>query len=378
MAAATATRSSVSPSPYREGVELRIRKHVPPTPFGAGYGPCPRRKVGVGPDATDVDRVAFAMDNPPLETEPAATEEHTFTITGSKTLRRFHVDGGGAHVVTGYFDRDKGVVCLAKIYDGVYYPLENQDSGWDSMTLADADYAIEAWAYETMQPVQGVGAKLVPEYYGTWTFTVADRPNRRRWVRMLLLQLVPGETVLAKILKATKNNSVQLSLLPDQDTRLRVLKDTFEAAISIWWEAEVLHGDLSPRNVMVRPDGSVVLIDFNQAVVYPFHYRSHPKHNKDARPLPHSPIERHWPFAPGTGTFADPGNQGNQWASWVPQSWLQNPELAAEWLLKTWGSPAPGKYAPLSDYFFNHPAHAERSRKLQAALEKLGREPAKK
>lgn len=328
-----------------------------------------------------VDRVAFALDNPPLETletEPAAGEEHTFTITGSKTLRRWHVDGGGAHVVTGYFDRDKDVVCLAKIYDGVYYPLKNQDSGWDCMTLADADYAIEAWAYETMQPVEGVGAKLVPEYHGAWTFAVAtNRPGRRRWVRMLLLQLVRGETVLAKIRKATKNDAVQQPLLPDQETRLRVLRDTFEADISIFWNAEVLQGDLSPRNVMVQPDDSVVIIDFNEAVVYPFHYRPHPKYDgaAGAHPLPPSPINRHWPFSPGAGNFVDPWNP---WARWVPQNWLENPELAAEWLLKTWGSPAPGKYAPLSDYFLNHPAHAQRSKKIQAALEKLGRKPATK
>ncbi|KAL2128346.1 hypothetical protein VTI74DRAFT_9307 [Chaetomium olivicolor] len=126
------------------------------------------------------DGVAFAVDNPPLETEPLDGEEHTFTIAGSKTMRRFHVDGGGAHVVTGYFDGD-------------------EDVGW--MTLADADYAIEAWDYETMQPVEGVGAKLVPEYY--------------------------------------------------------------------------------------------VIIDFNQAVVYPFHYRPHPKYDEGAYPPPPLPIKRH-------------------------------------------------------------------------------------
>lgn len=192
---------------------------------------------------------------------------------------------------------------------------------------------------------------------------------------MLLLELVHGETVLDKIRKATKDDAVQYSLLPDEDTRLRVLRDTFEAEISILWNAEVLHEDLSPRNVMVQPDGSVVIIDFNQAVVDPFYYRPHPKYDEGAYPPPGSPIWRHWPFSPGVGTFADPWNP---WASWVPQSWLEDRELAAEWLLETWGNSTPGKYAPLSDYFLNHSAHAERSKKIQAALEKLGRKPAKK
>jgi hypothetical protein len=50
----------------------------------------------------------------------------------------------------------------------------------------------------------------------------------------------------------------------------------------------------------------------------------------------------------------------------------------AEWLLETWGDSVGAKYAPLSDYFLNRRAHAERSPKVQAALEKLGRKPPKK
>ncbi|KXX75459.1 Serine/threonine-protein kinase HAL5 [Madurella mycetomatis] len=105
--------------------------------------------------------------------------------------------------------------------------------------------------------------------------------------------LVHGKTVLAKIRKTTKNDAVQHPLLPDQETRLRVLKYTFEAETSVLWNAEVLHGDLSPRNVMVQPDGSVVIIYFNQAVVYQFHYQPHPKYDEGAHPLPPSLIERY-------------------------------------------------------------------------------------
>ncbi len=368
-----------SPPYYREGAELRIRSHVPPEPFFGGYGDCPRSHVGLNYNLKypqDADRIDFALDFPPLETEPPAEDEHTFTITGVKTLRRFHVDGGGAHVVTGYFDGNKDAVYVAKIYDGVDYPLEDGTDGLDCMTLADSDYATEAWAYETMQPVKGVGARLVPGYYGAWTFALdTGRARGQRWVRMLLLQLLPGETVLSKIMRATVDGVVQQARLPGLETRLRILRDTFEAEESICWDAEVLHTDLTPRNVMVEPDGRVVIFDFNRAVVYPFHYRPHHKHDKGASPLPESPIERYWPFPPGSGTFTDPGNP---WESWVPPSWIENPELAAEWLLETWKDPPPGKYMPLSDYFLNNAAHTKRSKKLQAALEKLGRKPAKK
>ncbi|KAK4135609.1 hypothetical protein BT67DRAFT_440511 [Trichocladium antarcticum] len=50
-------------------------------------------------------------------------------------------------------------------------------------------------------------------------------------------------------------------------------------------------------------------------VAFPILYdRPHPKYDECAHPLPSSPIKRHWPFAPGAGTFAEPENP---WASWV-------------------------------------------------------------
>jgi hypothetical protein len=363
--------------PNRQGVELRIRRHVPPKPFYNGHGRCPRSHVGLNHNLEfpwEADRVQFALDYPPLETKPPAKEEHTFTITEVKTLRRPHVDGGGAHVLAGYFDGDKTAVCVAKIYDGVAYPLADKDEGIDCMTTADIDYATEAWAYKTIDPVETVAAKLVLEYYGSWTFSLGTNHSRRSWVRMILLELLHGETVLDKIVKATVDGVVQPGLLPDEETRLRILKHTLDAERSIWWDAEVLHGDLSPRNVMVEPDGSVLIFDFNQVEISPFQFQPHSKHSDNANPLPKSPIERYWPYSPGTGTFIYPSKP---WASWVPPRWLEDGELAAEWLLEAWRDPAPGKYMPLSDYFLNHPAHAQRSKKLQAALEKLGRKPAK-
>jgi hypothetical protein len=73
-----------------------------------------------------------------------------------------------------------------------------------------------------------------------------------------------------------------------------------------------------------------------------------------------------------------PAHQENPWGNWIPKSWLKNPELAAEWLLETWKDASPTKYRPLSDRLLNHPAHAQRGRKVLAMLEKLGRKPAVK
>jgi hypothetical protein len=76
-------------------------------------------------DEDTIDRVAFALEYPPVETKPPDKQErHTFTITGTKPVRRFDCsdgEGGGAHVVTGYIDTDAACLYAAKIYDGVDY-----------------------------------------------------------------------------------------------------------------------------------------------------------------------------------------------------------------------------------------------------------------
>jgi hypothetical protein len=368
---------------YAPGVELCLLDHVPPKPFGEGYGPLPRDAAPVWEDGLPCervvsDRVAFALDNPPIETQPPGGEQHTFTITGTKTLREFSIMNGGPNVVTGHIDGKQATVYVAKIYDGVYYPIGDCGPDRDCMLLADEDYALESWAYITMQAVEGVAAKLVPIFHGCWTFSLAtNQPGRRRWVRMLVLGLVQGETMLAKMLRATENDVVRYPLLPPEQFRLRVFKNLFEAEISMWWDAEISHNDTEPRNVMVRDDGTVVLVDFNLAVVFGFfRWREHPKYLEGEPKLPVSPIRRYWPFSPVGQIIADPAHHGNPWANWIPESWFQNKELAAEWVLETWKDDVGKKYRALPDDFLNHEAHTQRSRKVLAMLEELGRKPA--
>lgn len=324
-------------SAHRYGIDatLRIREHLPPEPFTGAYGPSPRPPVDwtrwKGLAAWQIDRVDFALANPPLKTEPPGNLERTLTVTGTKTIS----DRGGAHVVTCILDGDRSVEYVAKIYDGVDYPLDSSRVSYmclDCMTWADRDYSIEAWAYRMMQPV--IGGTIVPAYFGSWTFALdTTRPNQQRWVRMILIELIQGECMLDMISRAEdeERRSVDYSLLPPEPFRIRVLQNILEAKQTIWWEAAVTHGDLEPRNVMVKPDGGVVIIDFNQAFIYEFtaHFDSHPK-KRDPTLLPPSPIERCWPLP---GGFADSVGHGAPWGHWIPQSWVQNKELAAKWLV---------------------------------------------
>ncbi|KAG7287479.1 hypothetical protein NEMBOFW57_006991 [Staphylotrichum longicolle] len=225
---------------------LSIRKHLPPDPFTGDYGPSPRPPVDwsrwKGQDLGKIDRVEFALANPPLETVPPGTLERTLTVTGVKTIRR----RGGPHVVTCFLDGDPSTEFVAKIYDGVDYPLGGPGPSVlgfnDCMSFADRDYNIEAWAYRIMQPV--IGGTYVPAYHGAWTFAVGQR-----WVRLILLELVQGECMLDIILRAEDKSShlIDHTRLPPEDFRIRVLQSIHEAHLLIWWHAAVRHDDLVPR-----------------------------------------------------------------------------------------------------------------------------------
>ena len=361
-----------SESAYRVGTKLRIREHIPPRPFTGDYGPSPRPSVDWSrwEDLADseIGRVEFALANPPIETKPPGEAERTLTITGIKTRRK----GGGANVVTCFLDRDRSVEYIAKIYDGAHYPLYADPCGIDCMSSADRDYSTEAWAYRIMQPL--IGGTVIPAYHGSWTFALdTSRPGQRRWVRMILIELVRGECMLDIILRANdRHERVDYSLLPPEQFRLRVLQNIIDAETTIWWEAAIEHEDVEPRNVIVNPDGSVVLIDFNQTYINRFscHKPKHPK-EENPTPFPPTPIERYWPLPRG---FADGPEKRGRWADWIPKAWLSDKELAAEWLIQTYRN-SPKYDSPFQD-FLDGIYHHRRSKKILNLLEELGRNPA--
>lgn len=97
--------------------------------------------------------------------------------------------------------------------------------------------------------------------------------------------------------KEPGSGEMDYARLPSEESRLRALQNILEAQLTIWWEAAILHNDVEPRNIMVKPDSRIVIIDFNQATIYDFirYNLKHPKRiNTDSLPL--TPIEWHWPL----------------------------------------------------------------------------------
>ena len=355
---------------YSRDTTLRIYRHLPPEPFTGYYGPSPRPPTDwsrwEGKPSWEIDRFELALTNPPLETAAPGPLERTLTITGVKTIR----ERGGAHVVTCFLDGDQSAEYVAKIYDGVDYPLgprEPDEPG--CMYYADKDYSIEAWAYRTMQPL--IGGTFVPAYHGSWTFSVSrNQPGsqyqQQRWVRMILIELVQGDCMLNLIKHAEDINgqTTDFTLLPPESFRIRVLQNVFEARLFIWWCAAVKHEDVEPRNVMVKPDGSVVLIDFNHAYIYDFAAApgTHPR-ERNPTSLPPSPIYHYWV------DFC-----GSIWRHWMPDSWLEDKALATAWLVNTYRNDA--RFAPPPEWWLDWSQHKREGEERLRLLESLGRKPA--
>jgi len=293
---------------FKPGVKLDIRAHIPPPPFGRDYrNEDTIRRPLCGLSAHDgIDRLDIALSHPPLETPyPVPTKSHVLTIL-EKIHHRQERAGcyGGPHLVRCYLDSDKSCHYVAKIYDGIDYPLSGPGPrGYDCMYRADQDYSREAAAYQNM-PL-GLQGSVVPRYFGSWTFSVETGVRGlRRCVRMILLEHVDGECMLDKILRAKGVTQTDLpaelfdtlpidyGLLPPERERLDVLASVIEAEVTLL-NVGIAHRDVSPRNVLIsRSTKRVILIDFNKSRVYKcYEFGRQVLKSWGPNPLPISPIE---------------------------------------------------------------------------------------
>ncbi|KAK0717797.1 hypothetical protein B0T26DRAFT_776756 [Lasiosphaeria miniovina] len=172
-------------------------------------------------------------------------DERMFTITGSLARRSFQGGHGGTH----------------------------------------REYATTAYQYMEKHSDKEL-AGLVPKYYGSWTFRLvtAGGPPLERWVRMILVDYVKGQTMLDIIDRATRDEKIQYDLLPNDHDRLLVIKNVIEAELAV---VGIQLYDPHPRNVIVKGDCSITLTDFNRA-------SGRPTRTEELLLPPWSPISRYW------------------------------------------------------------------------------------
>ncbi|KAK4677078.1 hypothetical protein QC764_408455 [Podospora pseudoanserina] len=227
------------------------------------------------------------LTTPPMETKPIDFGDiYEITIPQDIATRNFNdlENEGRPHVVICYMDNKPNNTFVAKIYDG---------------------------------------------FNGSFTFEVETHVPERtaRWVRMVLMDHYKGvETMEEKIARArTIDGTVDHGRLPDEKTRLDILRKVSEASHKMWWNVEIGINALGPGKVLILSDGSVKLFGFTCAFVYRWvdqNVFAHPNHGGDRsmmglpaeRLKPESPIIRCWPDR-GTGALGPEGALRR----WVPE-----------------------------------------------------------
>lgn len=340
---------------YAAGVQLTIEKHQPLPPFGRDHknAESVRKPVHGLKEEPLVDHTSFALSHPPVETEsatpPGETKSHVLTIIGDVSRRR-RGKQGGPRLLRCYMDSDVSVHYVAKLYDGLHYPVYDW-RGLDCMYLAEMDYSREAAAYEAIpSALQGAA---VPRYFGSWTASIECRPSPPtscRRVRMILMEFIDGESLLDTILGAgaylESDGKIDLSevdyqILPPVPERLDVLAAVIEAYVALFHAGVVHKFETSLEDVVVlrSQPGRVVIIDFHRALVLKRYEWGRDFLRREGRcPKPMSPVERWWGGLV-TSTFG----------GWVPQSWFKAKDMEKEWLCSRWLSSR--RYMPLSGEF---------------------------
>ncbi|KAL1849852.1 hypothetical protein VTK73DRAFT_9802 [Phialemonium thermophilum] len=217
------------PLPYRAGLQLRIKRHIPPPPFGIGYFQEPTHPHHLSWD--ELDQFSTPSEyclqrRPPRETRSHRDQSiHTLDIVEEIATG----DHRGAQIVACRTDLVPDRIVAAKIYDPLYYNFPDVDPVYQS----DADYSCEAFAYRRLEIV-GVDGLHVPAYYGSWTFEMpfAREPVRMRAVCMILMERLPGPSVYALLksghfVDSTEGwppNSVEGSLLNGKAAQILVTK----------------------------------------------------------------------------------------------------------------------------------------------------------
>lgn len=185
---------------------------------------------------------------------------------------------------------------------------------------ADHDYSREASAYEQLKH-SGADGTLVPKYYGSWTFTMDlhKEPEVQRPVRMILLEWVPGRSMLSVL------ESPDFARMSAQH-RLDILGAALEVYCLIDFH-KVQHGDFAPRNVLLVGSDidvqmpRVMLVDFNFATMY-----TEPNARKRGfnPELPLSPRHLLWSSCP------------EEFQSWCPPPHREETIIFKGWLKKCW------------------------------------------
>jgi hypothetical protein len=237
-------------------------------------------------------------------------------------------------VVTCYFVGHQADLLVAKIYDPLYYDWWN----YEPTFLADFHYSREAAAFLRLRHVKdadkmgypGVTEALqgsIPVYRGCWTWETALLDNRRRHVRMVLMNHFPFPSIQSI---ADRGDAKKIA----PELRMQLFARALELHSWLMYFG-VDQRDFWPRNILVNLEQrQVVLLDFSNAAVRDLPNSRWVSRDEDPPSRPKSPIEL---FGASFGLCM---------GDWIPDD-LQNKKAQKAWFKKMWAKSE--VFAPVCD-----------------------------
>lgn len=247
------TGATKPPLPYPEGEQMLLRAHRAHEPSG---NICLTKDGCVERETVHPVERCIAHQPAPGTFKPGSV---VFEI--QQLLRTG--DGETAQILIGNAIKVDAILKLgnieqrqvvAKVYDPLYENM-NQDD-FDPFARADNAYAVEVAVYTRLAKLQGKG---IPKFFGSYSYKLQLPDGRSRAVRVILLELIPGQPM--SDLKPSQFSQAQ------RQTIFQSIIDT-ETAI---YTHNVKHNDLYPRNVIVYNDPlassepSTIILDFEHA-----------------------------------------------------------------------------------------------------------------
>ncbi|KAJ4308167.1 hypothetical protein N0V84_012255 [Fusarium piperis] len=320
--------------PYREGLTLTIRPHVPPPPFGpTGYTQGSEREIASFEEVAKFTHSEWCLHNPLVETPPHPDAANTQTLEIVQCVAC--KNGRGVQVVRCHLGDDKDRSYTAKIYDPLYYPIADREFGTpiDVTYRADEHYSREAAAFEDLMAV-GVDGKFTPKYHGSWTFQMPFLgTSELRSVRLVLLEWLDGEDLWSIMERDGENCGIHTT--PPEE-RLEIFAKAAEASAHLEFHG-VNHRSLLPRDVMVLNQDAdehqtrVLLINLHFSVCMNRpNYRDREYHLE--YPLPISPRCTWWGHCPVA------------FVCWLPDPHRCDEAVFNGWLEQRWPATRSSEY----------------------------------
>ncbi|GAD96612.1 conserved hypothetical protein [Paecilomyces variotii No. 5] len=294
------------PFPYVQGQQFTVRSHIPPPPTPLKPGCCLESDSG-RLEREKLHPVDRCLLHPPLPGSDGVLKVD-FKITRPLRVGSNHhrtqlvvVNIVKTHVPAK--DLHEGKTLVAKVYDPLY--AADEDNYVNPFLVADKNYTHETAAYRKLADVQG---SLIPRYYGSFSLEIPTKRQQPRYVRLILIEFIPGSSML-------DIDPGNLS----QSHRQLIMKSIIDFT-TLLYTRDMVHQDLFQRNILVINAGSdeqmVVFIDFGDMR---FTRTIYAEPELEARAFPGtyvSPLLK-WHKAHGrTSEFKN-------WIDWDWQSWLE-------------------------------------------------------